>query len=453
MPQLIVEPQHYAAASTIIGDTVAVAGYRDLLVLADALSRTGGMGGSDPAGSAWAADYDRAASAATRAAQDVVNSCYHLASLLQQTGFNYDLAESASAGLSVEHVEAFRWDGLHVTLSPPPAARGGGGDEPSGWSLVSHLIAAIWPNGHQDRLRTAAAAWNTCASRLAGVAQTVLEANTSIAFEDTPESDAALAACHAVRLHLLDVVDAQRAIAAACEGYATHLDTVHSAVISELRSLIEWTVGIEVGGGLLSLVTLGLAEAPTQAAEAARIAKTAGEITRIIRTLDGLAAGARATLATAGDRAAAVSLRVQAVLRTDRVIARVTVLGRDAGMVRIGKGAEGAAHAELTEAAEIRRVAAQHRWSNWRTLEGHYDSHVGDFGSMTIDEYAQQARAFFERGLREGLPMKVDKTKGVIRIFDPATRTFGSYTRSGETRTFFRPSSPTYWDRQSGELT
>ena len=35
---------------------------------------------------------------------------------------------------------------------------------------------------------------------------------------------------------------------------------------------------------------------------------------------------------------------------------------------------------------------------------------------------------------------------------DPATNTFGSYTADGAVRTFFKPSSDTYWARQKGVL-
>jgi pyocin large subunit-like protein len=50
---------------------------------------------------------------------------------------------------------------------------------------------------------------------------------------------------------------------------------------------------------------------------------------------------------------------------------------------------------------------------------------------------------------RPGTLAKID-ADGVIRVYDPATNTFGSYNANGTTRTFFKPTSPTYWDRQPG---
>jgi hypothetical protein len=39
---------------------------------------------------------------------------------------------------------------------------------------------------------------------------------------------------------------------------------------------------------------------------------------------------------------------------------------------------------------------------------------------------------------------------GSIRTYDPASNSFGSYNANGTTRTFFKPTSPTYFDRQPG---
>jgi pyocin large subunit-like protein len=49
------------------------------------------------------------------------------------------------------------------------------------------------------------------------------------------------------------------------------------------------------------------------------------------------------------------------------------------------------------------------------------------------------------------LPIKIAPKSGVIRIYDPATNTFGSYNAAGTTRTFYMPNPllhgyPTNWD-------
>jgi len=55
------------------------------------------------------------------------------------------------------------------------------------------------------------------------------------------------------------------------------------------------------------------------------------------------------------------------------------------------------------------------------------------------------------------VPTKIDG-KGVIRVYDPETNTFGAFNPDGTTRTFFKPSPlhhkyPTnldYWHAQPG---
>ncbi len=88
-------------------------------------------------------------------------------------------------------------------------------------------------------------------------------------------------------------------------------------------------------------------------------------------------------------------------------------------------------------------------WGNPRTLERHFRDHGADFGAKSADDYARQAADFFKRSQVERMPTKIDKD-GVIRVFDPKTNTFGSFNPNGTTKTFFKPTSPTYFNRQPG---
>jgi len=90
-------------------------------------------------------------------------------------------------------------------------------------------------------------------------------------------------------------------------------------------------------------------------------------------------------------------------------------------------------------------------WGNPGSLRDHFERHGADFKAKDEDDYARQAHAFLERARTEGLPTKVD-AEGTIRIFDPKTRTFGAYNRNGTTKTFFKPNSRDYFDRQPGKL-
>jgi pyocin large subunit-like protein len=67
----------------------------------------------------------------------------------------------------------------------------------------------------------------------------------------------------------------------------------------------------------------------------------------------------------------------------------------------------------------------------------------------SAEDYASQASQFLERSQAEGLPTTIDPS-GTILTYDPASNSFGSYNENGTTRTFFKPASPTYFDRQPG---
>ena len=88
-------------------------------------------------------------------------------------------------------------------------------------------------------------------------------------------------------------------------------------------------------------------------------------------------------------------------------------------------------------------------WGNPRSLDDHFERHGRDFSARSADEYAQMAADFFRRAKAESLPAKIDDA-GTIRIFDPRTGAFGAYNRNGTTKTFFKPGSNGYFDRQPG---
>lgn len=88
-------------------------------------------------------------------------------------------------------------------------------------------------------------------------------------------------------------------------------------------------------------------------------------------------------------------------------------------------------------------------WGSMRSLQDHFERHGRDFGAKNADDYARQAWLFLQRGRAEGLPAKRD-SDGVLRVYDPATRSFGAYNRDGTTRTFFKPGRRDYFQDQPG---
>ena len=96
-------------------------------------------------------------------------------------------------------------------------------------------------------------------------------------------------------------------------------------------------------------------------------------------------------------------------------------------------------------------------WGNQKTLADHFNRHGEDFGSRSAQHYAQQASDFLRASQAQRLPTKI-ASDGTIRVYDPATNTFGSYTSSGATRTFYKPdpamhpynTNIEYWIAQPG---
>lgn len=99
---------------------------------------------------------------------------------------------------------------------------------------------------------------------------------------------------------------------------------------------------------------------------------------------------------------------------------------------------------------QARAPPTRETWGRMDSLQDHFDRHGADFESRNADDYAAQAWKFLQRGKAGGLLMKWDEGEGTLRLFDPQTRAFAAYNRDGTTKTFFRPSNPSYWQRQPG---
>jgi hypothetical protein len=290
------------------------------------LQGSAGMAGSDPAGRDWAASYDRAATATMRASQDVVNACYSLSAMFAQTARNYEAADAASTA------GARRAMASAVASVPPvsgltvfeqlPSAAGGSGGGPGHWGLIADLVGYVWPNGHQDRLHAAASVWRACADDLWQRSEYVAVAAASSIDDHLPEFDDMTTVCSSMYLHVRSVAQAQYALADACDELAHHLDEAHSAIEGELASLVEWTAGIEGVGLLASVFSFGTAEAPTQAIEAARIARTAARVAELIQKFMALARSAAQSIAAVVERADRVAAEL-AGLRDVRLSAVV----------------------------------------------------------------------------------------------------------------------------------
>jgi hypothetical protein len=104
------------------------------------------------------------------------------------------------------------------------------------------------------------------------------------------------------------------------------------------------------------------------------------------------------------------------------------------------------------KAAPVKKAPpARETWGQMASLQDHFDRHGADFRAKDPEDYARLAWEFQQRAKAEGLPTKIDED-GVVRIFDPKSGAFAAYNRNGTTKTFFKPNSRGYFDRQPGEL-
>lgn len=263
----------------------------EVTTLAGVLKGCGGMAGSDNAGEAFAKDYDPAAggragaAGAMEAASACVNAAGSFRDLLHATGTNYANADNQSA-IDASHQPAVPPDSLPIFRIPNvPLAFGGGSDPPGWWGTISGWVQGeVWPNGKQDELQRAAAAW-----KAAGTGFTTRAAFVDIAVNDlraqkAPEVDDAVAAITDLKNNITAVGSEFAQMGEWCEQYAQHIDDVHHEIMSELKSLLGWTVAIEGIAALGALFTLGGSEGVGQAVEAGRLAAAGAKIAEVIRT-------------------------------------------------------------------------------------------------------------------------------------------------------------------------
>jgi hypothetical protein len=101
--------------------------------------------------------------------------------------------------------------------------------------------------------------------------------------------------------------------------------------------------------------------------------------------------------------------------------------------------------------AEAKAPPARKTWGNLATLADHFARHGADFHAKDAENYARMAWEFRQRAVAESLPAKLDSER-VLRIYDPQTGAFAAYNSNGTTKTFFKPGSRDYFDRQPGHL-
>lgn len=285
-------PEQYDAASRVFGDAIYAQLREASADVERDLAGCGAMAGSDPAGTQWAKGYDELARCVHSVLIDLETACLKIAVMLQKTGFNHGLAESASDPTKSTPSPADPAVYLPRKRVAPdlPSAQGGSISPPTGWWLVKHTVGYTWPNGHPDRLRDAGEAWSSCATAVIVASYRIPDAAVAIVGQQSPEVADAITVCSSMSEHIRDTAVACGELAKACSDFADAIDDAHRHIDDELVNLLNWIRGIEVRGILASLFPGSIKEGGAQAAEAARVGVSAGRIAKIISSVVKLAA-------------------------------------------------------------------------------------------------------------------------------------------------------------------
>lgn len=464
MTTLEVEVRDFVGAADLMYDDIAQPVRSALGRLSVTLAGCGAMAGDDEGGRGWAGAYDDAASAVVAATHVFATAALQTAHLFGRSACNYAAAErAATAGASAPGPPP--WSLGSTSLPPidaPPSAAGGGGDEPTAWGLIKHLVGYVWPNGHQDKLRRAAAEYRFCAETLESVAGKPMLASIPFHVHRLPEADDIITVCRGLSNRATELARAHRQLAESCDDLAHHLDRCHSEVESELVELAAESAAIQTIGAVLSVFTFGAAEVPTQAVQTARLAAVAGRVTELIRRFVTAVRILDAAVTRVAELARQIKLSLDGLAAARLVYAGVTQVPQTARVARMAeKGGEAAAAGRLAQSTQRvallparlvgRKPGDPGVWADARTLARHVRDHRDEVNATSADDYVRKASDFLERAYREKLPRKIDE-HGNIRVYDPETRLFGSYRPDGSTKTFFRPSRVTYFDDQPGAL-
>lgn len=280
--------QAYARASNACRDA-NVELHRIMNDLGKGLADSGGMAGSDKAARAFCEAYDPAAggeagcSGAMEAGAACADAAGVFSNLLRAGHENWLNADtpSGSAGGRGGPIPPEIEVGSVIML---PRAYGGDSGSPGWWSIISGYVQGeVWPNGHQDTLRAASSTWKNAASQLPTATKHLTAAIEALQTQQAPEIPDAISAISDLKGQLTVLGEQFTALGDACEDYAQQIDDAHSNILSELKSLLGWTIAIETAAVIAGMLSFGTGAGAMQGVEVARLAAAGARVPSIIR--------------------------------------------------------------------------------------------------------------------------------------------------------------------------
>lgn len=308
-----------------------------MLDLAGIVDGGNAMAGGDTCGQAWAEQYDPAAAKALAAGEDLADAFAKLANLTNASLVNHKAADGGAqlSGSPYSSEDSGDHNPDHWTssigLGTPPSAYGGTGDEPSWWHWIAgHLGGWFWPDADTGKLRAVGAGWQKAADSLTTNAAWADSAADGLSIERSPEISTAVGVLKTLKSHGTDLASAFHDLGQACINYADDVDAKHEEIEHELKSFVEWTIGIEAGGAILGALTLGIGEGAAQVAEGAKVAQAASKVIEILTKLLELAKAAAAAVGAVLARIGEIVANVGRFLTGTREVAAVERAGAEA---------------------------------------------------------------------------------------------------------------------------
>ncbi len=278
-----VDPASYYAAAVCFGKDVAGDVQRAEATLASALAGTERIAGSDEAGSAWAAEYDRVAGATSQTINDAARAALTVADLLRQSGLNHAMADADSHlfGAVLQAPTAARSSGFGSCVQVPSPA-GGFIPAPEGWEQVAAFVAIVWPDGDASKLRGVAEAWRSVANSLEGVWPSINRALTALDGMQSPEIDSARGVCLTVGDALTETAGQCRAIAEATDSLAAHIEEAQGKLREQVAIMLAETALIEAAAVAAGVFTAGVGLAAGTAGAVLNTGKFSARMTAIV---------------------------------------------------------------------------------------------------------------------------------------------------------------------------
>ncbi|OXR40503.1 hypothetical protein B7C42_07442 [Nocardia cerradoensis] len=298
-PPIVVDPNGFTTAAQTYADIHGNSLVPAITELCTTLNACGGSAGSDNAGLAWSRDYDPVAYDTVDALGDLALACGQMHDLLQFSGANHANANSQSGPNADPNALVFPPGSLTVYNPPePPNAFGGSDPEPTGWSWVKGAVQGqVWPNGHPDKLRSAAGAWRLMATKLRMATIALPGARSHIEAQQSPETQQALEQHDLVKGQFDSLAGTCDQLATSCDSYADSLHTTKTAIVKALVEMVALIAVDQAAGFVGAWLTGGGAEVAAQGGMALAISIYGARIATLIRALIGLAEVARVPVA------------------------------------------------------------------------------------------------------------------------------------------------------------